>query len=184
LNHTLETPIGKQNVSLFIYQNIIHGKFKMKNTIIAVSLLCTAFATFGMSAPARADVGQNTIGPSWAIGAGQTNFGIDSKFGVSDNLSLRPFVYFPRGGTDFGTALTYDFKLPSTPGNLQLTPFLGGAVDFNSSTGASTITTASVVGGADFNVTDNIQLKAALVVPLSTTSGQTTTVTLGGGLRF
>ena len=40
------------------------------------------------------------------------------------------------------------------------------------------------IGGADFDVNDSFGLKAAVIVPLSTDPGQTTTVTLGAGFHF
>jgi hemolysin activation/secretion protein len=156
----------------------------MKKHIFGLARICASVAALAICAPAQAQTVQNnTIGPSLQFGGGQTNFGIDSKFGVSDNLSVRPFIYFPSGGTDFGTALTYDFQLPTTGNNLQVTPFVGGAVDINNTNGSGT-TTASIVGGADLNLTDNIQAKIGLAIPLSTDSGQSTAVTLGAGLRF
>ncbi len=156
----------------------------MKKYILALVRICASVVAIGLCAPAQAQLGQNSIGPSVAIGSGQSNFGVDSKFGISDNLSLRPFIYFPSGGTDFGSALTYDFHLVNTANNLQITPFVGGSVDVNSNNGSNSITTASLVGGTDLDVTDNVRLKAAVVVPLNTDSGQATAVTLGAGLRF
>ena len=153
----------------------------MKNNLVALVMLCSSVVALGMSAPARAQMGQNTIGPSLAIGSGTTAIGIDSKFGVSDNLSLRPFIYFPSGGTVFGSALTYDFNLASTGNKVQITPFVGGAVNIGTGGGSSN-TVVSFVGGADFDVTDTIQLKASLDVPLS--SGSSTDVRLGAGFRF
>ncbi len=158
----------------------------MKKHIFGLARICASVAALAMCEPAQAQTVQNnnnTIGPSVQFGGGQSNFGIDSKFGVSDNLSLRPFIYFPSGGTNFGSALTYDFHLPTTDNTLQITPFVGGAVDINNTNG-SAITTASLVGGADLNLTDTVQLKAGVAVPLSTDSGQTTAVTLGAGIRF
>jgi hemolysin activation/secretion protein len=155
----------------------------MKKNIVALVMLCSSVATLGMSASARAEMGQNSIGPSVSIGGGTTTVGIDSKFGVSDSLSIRPFVYFPSGGTDFGAALTYDFNLRNPGNKVQITPFLGGAVDVATGSGVST-TTVGFVAGADFDVTDSVQLKAALNVPLSNSNGQTTDVTLGAGFRF
>jgi hypothetical protein len=153
----------------------------MKKQIIALVMLCSSVAALGMSNPARAEMGKNTIGPSLAIGNGQTTVGIDSKFGVSDNLSIRPFVYFPSGGTQFGSGLTYDFNLTNTNNKVQITPFLGGSVLIN--TGNNTNTTVAFTGGADFDVTDAIQLKAALNVPISS-NNSSTYVTLGAGFKF
>jgi hypothetical protein len=155
----------------------------MKKYIVTLVRICASVAALGMCAPAQAEMGQSSIGPSLAIGGGTTSVGIDSKFGVSDNISVRPFIYFPNGGTDFGTALTYDFKLPNIGNNAKITPFVGGSVDVNTG-GNTSLTTVSFTGGADFDVTDSVRLKAGLVVPLNTDQGQTTAVTLGAGFRF
>lgn len=154
----------------------------MKKIIVALAIACSSAMALGMSAPARAELGKNTIGPSLAIGGGQTSVGIDSKFGVSDNLSLRPFVYFPSGGTYFGSGLTYDFNLTNTGNKVQITPFAGGVVSIGTG-GINNSTTVGFLGGADFDVTDTIQLRAALNVPI-TSNNSSTTVNIGAGFRF
>ncbi|MCY7335168.1 MAG: hypothetical protein LH613_02970 [Chamaesiphon sp.] len=154
----------------------------MKKNIVALVVLCSSVMGLGIITPAQAQMGRSTIGPSLAIGGGQTSVGIDSKFGVSDNVSARPFVYFPSGGTFFGSALTYDFNLTNTGSRVQITPFLGGAVSIGTG-GINNSTTVGLVGGADFDVTDTIQLKAALNVPI-TSNNSYTTVNLGAGFRF
>ncbi len=153
----------------------------MKKNIVALVMLCSAVAALGTSAPARAELGKNTIGPSLNIGGGQTVFGIDSKFGVSDNLSLRPFVEFPSGGTVFGSSLTYDFNV-SRSEKVQITPFIGGGVAVATGGGSSN-TEAYFTGGADFGVTDAIELRAALEVPISS-NNSSTSVKLGAGFKF
>jgi hypothetical protein len=154
-----------------------------RRTVMTLAIFCSSVAAVSMGAPARADMGQNSIGPSIKFGNGQTAVGIDSKFGVADNISARPYIYFPSGGTNFGSALTYDFNLKNTASNMQIKPFLGGTVDFTNGSGIN-YTTVGLTGGADFDVTDAIRLKAALNVPLSNDSGQTTAVVLGAGYRF
>jgi hypothetical protein len=162
----------------------------MKKNIVALVMLCSSVVALGMSAPAKAETGTNTIGPSLLIGNGQTAIGIDSRFGVSDNLSIRPFVYFPSGGTNFGTSLTYDFAV-SRSEKVQITPFLGGGVNVASANNNSGLpgnnggsnTTVYFTGGADFAVTDSIELKAELDVPLSS-NNSSTNVRLGAGFRF
>ena len=155
----------------------------MKKNIIALALLCSSVATFGMSKPASAQLNQMSIGPSVEFGNGQTVFGVDSKFGIRENLSLRPFIYFPNGGTKFGTALTYDFNLTNSANTLQLTPFVGGSVDFNSGNGNST-TSFGLVGGVDLDLTDSLRLKGAITVPLNNGQDRDTNITVGAGLRF
>jgi hypothetical protein len=168
----------------------------MNKNIIAFITICTSIAAVSIGAPARADsnlgTAQNTIGPSVGFGSGQTVFGADSKFAINDNVSLRPFVYFPSGGTDYGTAITYDIKLinasPNRRGRLifsdnPLTPFVGASVDVNT-VGGKNITTPNFVAGADLALNESVQLKGQVVVPLNTDRGQATTVTVGAGLRF
>jgi hypothetical protein len=126
--------------------------------------------------------GRNTIGPSISIGNGAA-IGIDSRFGISENISLRPFIYFGNGGTDFGTALTYDINLKNTGNTNKITPFVGGSVDIKSGSGVG-VTTASLVAGAEYELTESIQLKAAINVPLNSSQGQSTNLTAGAGFRF
>jgi hypothetical protein len=156
----------------------------MKKYLIALALLCSSLATFGMSKPASAQLGQSSIGPSVEFGNGQTVFGVDSKFGISDNLSLRPFVYFPSGGTKYGTALTYDITLSNNANTLQLTPFVGGSVDLNTGDGNNNTTSFGLVGGVDLDLTDSLRLKGAVNVPLNNGQDRDTNITVGAGIRF
>jgi hypothetical protein len=163
---------------------------QLKHPAANLAALCSFIAVFSINASAKADVppsidvvGQNSIGPSVRFGNSQTAIGIDSKFGVGDNLSARPFIYFPSGSTNFGSSLTYDFKSRNRTSTMQITPFVGGSVDVSNG-GGSSYTTIGVTGGADFDITDNIRLKAALNVPLSTDAGQTSSVVVGAGFRF
>jgi hypothetical protein len=158
----------------------------MKKQIIAFVALLSSIATIGMTTPASAQsvpvVRQSSIGPSVLFGNGQTAVGIDSKFSLSDNISLRPFVYFPNNGTDFGTALTYDIALRNNDSSLLITPFVGGSVDINS--GGNSVTTVSLVGGADLDLSESIRLKGSIIVPLSNDRGQGTGIAVGAGFRF
>jgi hypothetical protein len=154
----------------------------MKKYFVALVTLLSSIATVGVSMPASAQLGQSSIGPSVLFGNGQTSIGIDSKFGVSDNLSLRPFVYFPNNGTSFGTALTYDLPLRNTTQSLLITPFVGGSVAVN--TGNNSATTVGLVGGADFDLSDSLRLKASVIVPITNSGNQGTGIAVGAGLRF
>jgi hypothetical protein len=151
----------------------------MKKNFMAAVLICASATAIG-STPAMAGMGQNVIGPSIAIGNGNTNIGIDSKFGISDNISLRPAIYFGSGSTVIGSSLTYDFDLKNASAS-KFTPFLGGAVFI--STGSGSTTVAGLVGGADFDISDSLQLKGAVNVPI-TSNGANTFVTLGAGFKF
>jgi opacity protein-like surface antigen len=155
----------------------------MKKNIVALVMICSSVMALAVGAPAKAQMSKNTIGPSLLIGNGTTSIGVDARFGVSDNLSVRPFIFFPSGGTVFGSSLTYDFET-SRSSKLQITPFLGGGVSVGSSnSGGSSTTTTYFTGGADFGVTDSVDLKAALDVPLSS-NNSSTNVRLGAGFKF
>jgi hypothetical protein len=155
----------------------------MKKNIVAFVMLCSSVVALGMSAPVRAEMSRNTIGPSLAIGNGTTSIGIDSRFVVNENLSVRPFIFFPSGGTVFGSSLTYDFESSRTS-KFQMTPYLGGGVAVGAANnGGNSTTQVFFTGGADFAVTDSIDLKAALDVPLSS-NNSSTNVRLGAGFRF
>jgi hypothetical protein len=159
----------------------------MKKNLVALVMLFSSILALGMSAPARAEgSSKNYIGPAVLFGGGQTEFAIDSKFGVSDNLSLRPFVSFGNGATTFGSSLTYDFNLSNGGGGTlgertQVTPFLGGGIAVDSGAGSNTV--GYFTGGADFGVTENVDLKAELDVPF-TSNGSATIVRLGAGFKF
>jgi hypothetical protein len=149
----------------------------MKNSLISSALLTAALVTVR---PVQAGMGQNNIGPSVILGSGQTSFGVDARFGLSDNFSLRPNIYFPDNTTTFGAAVTYDFQAPDA--DRKLTPYLGLGIRFNSGTDSNT-TAGYVTAGADYNLDNSIVLKGNLSVPFSSNNA-TTTVGLGAGLRF
>jgi hypothetical protein len=151
----------------------------MKNTLTALTVLASILAVTQIPAMAGG-IGHNTIGPSVRLGNGNSIFSIDGKLGIADNLSLRPYVAFPSGGTKFGTSLTYDFDLRRTP----VTPFIGAGIDIGTANlpGSASSTTGFAQIGADFNVSRDFALLGSVNIPFS--SGGGTNVTLGAGLRF
>lgn len=150
----------------------------MKSLLLVLAILTAAFV--GVQ-PAQAQIGQNNVGPSVIFGSGQTSIGVDARFGISDNLSLRPNIYFPDSATTFGAAVTYDFQ--AVDPDRKLTPYLGLGARFNSGSGNNNTTTAYLTAGADYNMDSSIVLKGNLSVPFSS-NGATTTVGLGAGFRF
>lgn len=158
----------------------------MKKNIVALVMLCSSVAALGTSAPAQAEMGKTTIGPSLNFGStGTTTVGIDSKFGISDNLSLRPFIIFANfGGTIFGSALTYDFNV-SRGEKFQIVPFAGAGISIATANNFSS-TIGFLTAGADFGITDSIELKAAVKVPvfIGSESIGTPGFTLGAGFKF
>jgi hypothetical protein len=155
----------------------------MKKNIVALVMICSSVMALAIGAPARSQMSKNTIGPALDIGGGTTSIGVDARFGVSDNLSIRPFIFFPSGGTIFGSSLTYDFDT-SRGSKLAITPFVGGGVAVGTSNnGGGSETITYFTGGADFGVTDSVDLRAALEVPLSS-NNSSTSVRLGAGFKF
>jgi hypothetical protein len=152
----------------------------MRNTLTALTVLAGVLAVAQVPALAGG-VGHNTLGPSVRLGNGNSIFSIDGKFGVADNLSIRPYVAFPAGGTNFGTSLTYDFDLRRTP----ITPFIGAGVDIGTANvpGSASSTTGFAQLGADFNISRDFALLGSVNIPFNG-NGRSTNVTLGAGLRF
>ncbi len=152
----------------------------MNKNIVALVILYTSAIILSISTAAKAEMGKNAVGPSIGISDGKVYFGVDSKFIINETLSVRPFIYFPSRGAIFGAGLTYDFNDPNPVKQSQVIPFVGGAVAVAS--GSNSTTAVYITGGADFNVTNNIQFKGALGVPL--TGGQNTQATFTAGYRF
>lgn len=154
----------------------------MKNLLIksAIFTAC-AFAAIELApkAAVAGGLGNNYIGPSVNFGGGSTVIGVDSKFGIADHLSLRPYITFPSGGTTYGTSLTYDWDLRESP--LPITPFIGLGINFNS-VGSNTQTTGFAQLGADLNVSESFALLGSVSIPFN--SSNSTTVTIGSGIRF
>ncbi len=155
----------------------------MKN-FVALVMLCSSVVALGMNAPARAEFGAkgtSSVGPAIFVGNGDSVFGVDSKFNVSENLSLRPFISLPSGGVALGTSLTYDFETIRSY-KFPITPFVGGGLAVYTG-GSRSSTQAYFTGGAEFGISDTLDLRAALDVPLSS-NNSSTNVRLGAGFKF
>jgi hypothetical protein len=152
----------------------------MKKVLFALTAVCVA----AISAPAVAGgTGSSAVGPSILFGNGNSAIGVEGKFGVSDNLSVRPLIFFPTGGTIYGASLTYDFNTGNM-GSAKLSPFLGGGfIGASANGGGSSETLGYLTGGADFAVSESIDIKAAVDIPFS--GGNSTTLfSVGAGFRF
>ncbi len=124
--------------------------------------------------PSQAQSKDSYIGPTIVFGGGNSAFGVNGKFGVAENISVRPIAIFGSGNTVFGAAATYDFKLPGQSA-VQFEPFAGIGVSFGN---ASSVYAQL---GTDFGITDSIMLNADLKVPLS---GGGTLIGIGAGFKF
>lgn len=156
----------------------------MKKLLLIPAILATFITTAITQAPQAAvagGIGNNYIAPSVTFGGGSSVFGIDSKLGIADHISLRPFISFPSGATVFGTSVTYDWDLRQA--SIPITPFVGLGVDF--ATGNSNTTTSAFAQvGADLNVSESFALLGSIAIPLNNNAGNVTSFTLGAGLRF
>ena len=154
----------------------------MKKLLFLPAILASLIAAITQSPTAAmaGGIGNNYVGPAVTFGDGQSVFGINSKLGIADNFSLRPYILFPAGGTQLGTSLTYDLDLRQSP--TPITPFVGLGVGFQ--TGNSNTTTNGFAQvGADLNVNESFALLGSVAIPFNSNNASTS-VTVGANLRF
>ncbi len=159
-------------------------KMTAMNKFLTALSISIALAATTLQAPSKAiagGIGNNYIAPSVTFGGGTTDFGVDSKIGIADHVSLRPYVVFPSGGAEFGSSLTYDWDLLQSP--TSITPFIG--LGLNVETGGNNNTTTGFAQlGADLNVNEQFALLGSVAIPFNSNNNNSTSVTLGAGLRF
>jgi hypothetical protein len=151
----------------------------MNIKLITIAVLSIATLTFVR--PTQAQTKPSQIAPSFSFGGGTTVFGVDSRFPVSQNLSLRPSVRFPSGGLVVGASATYDFD---TYGDYRLEPYVGAGLNVytgdNNNNGANV--TGYLIGGADYALSDQFALKGSVTIPFK--SEYSTDIILGVGYKF
>ncbi len=153
----------------------------MKKLLIAIAALT---ASLVLVKPAQAEIGQNDIGPSVIFGNnGGTAVGVNSRFGITNNLSVRPNIYFQDSRTSLGAAATYDFNLSGS--NRDLTPYIGAGVafDVSNNNNRSNNATGYALAGADYSLSDSLVLKGSVAIPFDS-NNYSTTFGVGAGLRF
>jgi hypothetical protein len=156
----------------------------MKNTLLlSMIVISTATAIIAQDSKSAlaGDAGSNYIGAS--INFGRSTFvGIESKFSITDNISLRPFIAFQRGGTLLGTGISYDWDLSKS--GTPIVPFIGIGTEFaigNSNFIANSFSFAFV--GVDFKANESLNLSGGVSIPFDGNVAYTT-VNLGTALRF
>jgi outer membrane protein W len=153
----------------------------VKKLLIAIAALTASLA---LVKPAQAEMGYNDIGPSVIFGNnGGTAFGVNSRFGIAKNLSIRPNIYFQDNRTTAGAAATYDFNL--TGDNRELTPYIGAGVSFDVSNNNNSNNTSVgyAIAGADYDLSDSLVLKGSVAIPFNNNNASTS-FGVGAGLRF
>ncbi len=155
----------------------------MNKFLTTISIIVTVIiATLQASDKALAGgIGNNYIAPAVTFGGGSTAFTVDSKIGIADHVSLRPYVTFPSNGTSFGSSLTYDWDLRQSA--TSITPFLGLGLDIETG-GTNNATTGFAQAGVDLNVSEQVAILGSVAIPFNNNNNNATSITLGAGLRF
>jgi hypothetical protein len=144
-------------------------------TLLSISTLFTVL-------PAQSQTKPNQVAPSVSFGNSTAVFGIDSRFPVTSNISVRPTLRFPSGGIVIGSSATYDFDLSGSDSRIE--PYLGAGLNAytgdNNKNGANV--TGYAIGGVDYALNDQFVLKGSVAVPFN--SQYSTDFTLGVGYKF
>jgi hypothetical protein len=152
----------------------------MKPKLMIFTLL--SISTLLIVPPAQAQTKPSQVGASLSFGNSTAVFGIDSRFPLTSNISLRPTLRFPSGGIVIGSSATYDFDLSSTDSRIE--PYLGAGLNAytgdNNNNGANV--TGYVIGGVDYSLDNQFVLKGSVAVPFN--SQYSTDLTLGVGYKF
>ena len=136
---------------------------QLKSSMLAAtfSILTAASLLLSVGRASASEEKQNYIAPSVGFTNGGNIYGVAAKFGVADNVAVRPFIQFNSSNTNsltiYGSSITYNFNIPKS----ELIPYLGIGYAGGNATGTSSIT-AGFYGelGADYNATENVSLNA------------------------
>jgi outer membrane protein W len=152
-----------------------------KSSIFAAtsSILTAALILLSVSSARAAEEKQNYVAPSIGFVNGSTLYGVNAKFGLAENISLRPFIQYKNSGggtgTAYGASVTYNFQIPSS----KLIPYLGiGAAEVTTTGTASGNGGIYFEGGVDYNASDNFVINA------NYKSASSTWINIGAGYRF
>ena len=159
-------------------QTLAQG-WKLSISAATSSILTAALILLSVSSSSAAEEKQNYVAPSIGFVNGSILYGINAKFGLAENVSLRPFIQYKNSGSGSGTAygasVTYNFQIPSS----RLIPYLGiGAGEVATTGTASGSGGIYFEGGIDYNASDN------LVINANYKSASTAWINIGAGYRF
>ncbi len=152
-----------------------------KSSIIAAtsSILTAAMILLSVSSASAAEDKQNYVAPSIGFVNSSTLYGINAKFGLAENIALRPFIQYKNSGTGTGTAygasVTYNFQIP----NSRFIPYLGlGAAEVTTTGSSSGSGGVYFEGGVDYNASESFVINA------NYKSASSTWINIGAGYRF
>jgi Outer membrane protein beta-barrel domain len=143
-----------------------------KSSILAViSSMATAAIVMCSVSSVSAQEKTSYVGPSIGFGSGDAVYGVNAKFKVADDISVRPFIQFGNRSagsvnatlTLYGASASYDFTLPQS----EFKPYAG--VGYIGATASVSVPGANFSGsssgiyfevGSDYNISDTIALNA------------------------
>jgi hypothetical protein len=170
-------------MKIYFLGNSLKFTTKMKLNLVCLTSIASLFAVVITAGQTQAQMGNSSVGGEVMI-QNNTSFGINGKFGVSDNISIRPRLIFSaekRGanggpglsGTQYGVAATYDFK-PNTGSGNSPTIFVGPEIAFwNGSTRingfdvTANATIINAIAGVEYPVSEAIDVTGKLILPIS-----------------
>jgi hypothetical protein len=143
------------------------------------SILTAALILLSVSNVSASEDNQNYVAPSVGFINGSTLYGVNGKFGIIDNVALRPFIQYKKvdsgSGTAYGASITYNLKIP----NSELIPYAGFGAAEIATTGTATGNGGFYFeGGVDYNPSDN------LVINANYKTAASTWINIGAGYRF
>ena len=154
---------------------------QLKSSILAAtfSILTAASVLLSVSSASASEDKQNYVAPTVGFFGGNTLYGINTKFGIAENVSLRPFIQLNSSGTGsvtiYGASATYNLKIPDS----KLVPYLGLGASAISATGTARGSGGVYFeGGIDYNASDSFVINA------NYKSAADTWINIGAGYRF
>lgn len=159
-----------------------------RNLLLTCWMAVTTIAVWPTVAQANPQEKKNYIGPAIVFGSGQSILGVEGRFYLTNNISLRPAYSFANlsgtGVTVFGGSATYEFNLDDS----QALPFVGLGMNFYHIDLGVAAPTSSSSGfaqvGMDLLVDKNIAITSDVKVPFSSNAVLGTILSIGAGYRF
>jgi opacity protein-like surface antigen len=163
---------------------------KFLTSILTSSVLVATIALLSATGATAQSAKKNYIGPSIGFGsaggASATLFGVNSKFGVADSVSIRPYAQFGNVGgvsiTSYGATATYDFNVPQS----EFAPYIGigyGGIAVGAGGRSASVGGLAIEVGADYNVSDSAALNASYRI-LTVSGESVSSFNIGGGFKF
>jgi outer membrane protein W len=154
---------------------------QLKTSMLAAtsSILAAVLILLSVDSASASEDKQNYVAPIVGFFNSNTLYGINAKFGIAENVALRPFIQSRSSdtgtGTAYGASVTYNFQMPSS----GLIPYLGiGAAGVTTTGTASGNGGVYFEGGIDYNASDN------LVINANYKSAASSWINIGAGYRF